>query len=320
MRILVTGGSGFIGSHLVSALVSRGHQTSIFDKAPSEMYPERVIQGDVRDLDALTAAVRGNEAVFHLAAEHRDDVRPPSLYEDVNVGGARNLVRACETTGCRKIVFTSSVAVYPLNAGCPSEETEANPFNDYGRSKLKAEGVFREFAVMNPDVTLVIVRPCVVFGEKNRGNVYNLLNQIQSGRFLMIGNGNNKKSLAYVGNVVLFLTKCLEFTPSIHLYNYADKPDMSTRKIVETARICLGQTGIMTKIRLPYGIGVLLGCVADVLSLALRKPLPVSLIRVRKFCADTSVSTDRLEKTGFERAFSLEEALLRTIKAEFQVS
>ena len=102
MKILGTGGSGFIGSRLVGQLLEHGHEPLIFD----------------------------HDAVFNLAAEHRDDVRPLSLYDEVNVGGARNLVRACEETGCKKIVFTSTVAVYPLsrrNAGYPSENTPPGP-------------------------------------------------------------------------------------------------------------------------------------------------------------------------------------------------
>ena len=143
MKILVTGGSGFIGSRLVSELIEKGHEPLIFDKEPSQIHPDHLVLGDIRNLDALTNALNGHDAVFHLAAEHRDDVWPVSLYEEVNVGGANNLIRACKKTGCKKIVFTSSVAVYPLNAGNPSEDTPTQPFNDYGRSKLRAEEVLK---------------------------------------------------------------------------------------------------------------------------------------------------------------------------------
>jgi GlcNAc-P-P-Und epimerase len=320
MKMLVTGGSGFIGTRLVSELIESGHEPVIFDKAPSDIHPGRVVLGDVRDLDALTDAIKGHDAVFNLAAEHRDDVRPLSLYDEVNIGGARNVVDACERTGCRRIVFTSSVAVYPLrggNAGYPSEDTPPEPFNNYGHSKLRAEEVFREFAAADETVNLTIVRPCVVFGERNRGNVYNLLKQLNSGRFLMVGDGSNKKSMAYVGNIVSFLGKCLDFGPGVRCYNYADKPDMSTREIVEIARKCFGRTGLISRVRVPYGIGITLGYAADGVGRVLQRPLPVSSIRVKKFCADTTVSAERLDKSGFERACSLEEALVRTIKSEF---
>ena len=317
MKILVTGGSGFIGSWLVSELLKQGHEPLIFDKEPSKLHPDRVIRGDVRDLKALTDAIQGQDAVFHLAAEHRDDVRPLFLYDEVNVGGARNVVRACQTCGCKKIIFTSSVAVYPLNFGNPSEDTPPAPFNEYGRSKLQAEKVFNEFTAEDQTVSMTTIRPCVVFGERNRGNVYNLLKQINSGNFVMVGQGNNKKSMAYVGNVVSFLVRCLQFGPGARLYNYADKPDMSTREIVQVTRECLGQRGFLNRIRLPYTIGIILGYMADGMARILGRPLPVSSIRVRKFCADTTVSAERLEKTGFTRPNSLRDALVRTIRSEF---
>ena len=178
--------------------------------------------------------------IIHLAGEHRDDVRPLSLYEEVNVGGAENVVAAARLSGCKRIIFTSSVAVYPLNVPSPTENNEPKPFNPYGESKLKAEEVFRRWAQETPGATLVIVRLCVVFGEGNRGNVYNLLSQIHRQRFLMVGRGLNRKSMAYVGNVSRFLAGCLAYPPGTHLLNYADKPDLSVVELVAIARRELG--------------------------------------------------------------------------------
>ena len=88
MNIIVTGGSGFIGTNLSSDLLKEGHNVTIYDKLISDTYPDLCIVGDVRDKEKLTHSMRGVDAVYHLAAEHRDDVRPVSLYHDVNVGGA----------------------------------------------------------------------------------------------------------------------------------------------------------------------------------------------------------------------------------------
>src|SRR6185437_10244182 len=93
-RIVVIGGSGFIGTHLVSRLVELGRDVGIFDKAPSAAHADLVRLGDVRDEAALSSVLAGADCIVNLAAEHRDDVRPESLYFDVNVGGAKNIVRA----------------------------------------------------------------------------------------------------------------------------------------------------------------------------------------------------------------------------------
>jgi len=232
MNILVTGGSGFIGTNLVSDLLKEGHKVTIYDKRKSETYPDLCIVGDVRDKEKLTRSMGGVDAAYHLAAEHRDDVRPVSLYHEVNVGGAENMVYALNKNGVNRLVFTSTVAVYGLNSGEPDEDSPVKPFNDYGKSKSKAETIFSKWADSDNTNCLITVRPTVIFGEKNRGNVYNLLNQIVDDRFTMVGNGKNKKSMGYVLNLSQFLTTLLGSTPGRHLFNYADKPDLNMEELV----------------------------------------------------------------------------------------
>ena len=122
MNILVTGGSGFIGTNLVKDLLKEGHNVTIYDKQKSDTYPDLCIVGDVRDIRKLTRSMHGVEVVYHLAAEHRDDVSPVSLYYEVNVGGAENIVSALEKNKIKKLIYTSTVAVYGLNSGKPNED------------------------------------------------------------------------------------------------------------------------------------------------------------------------------------------------------
>ncbi len=317
MKILVTGGSGFIGSRLVSELLAKGHVVRILDKIKSTKYPEICQIGDVRDPDAVDSAVRNTDLVYHLAAEHRDDVRPISLYYDVNVEGTRTVAEACSANGVSRLVFTSSVAVYGLNAGSPSEDTPANPFNDYGRSKLQGEDVLRQWAAEHPETSLTIVRPTVVFGEGNRGNVFNLVNQIVSGRFMMVGDGTNRKSMAYVGNVAAFLTFIGESGLSgIRILNYVDKPDLSMNELVGQVRTYLG-TSPASPFTIPYRIGMAGGACLDMLASLTGKSFPISRVRVAKFCADTTISVDVLKTTGFSPPYSLEKGMELFLTHEF---
>ena len=317
MRILVTGGSGFIGTRLVECLQAVGKSVVVYDKKVNDKHARITIQGDVRDAARLSRAMEGAEAVIHLAAEHRDDVTPVSLYDDVNVGGSANVVQAAQATGCRKIIFASSVAVYPLDVAGPTEESEPRPFNPYGESKYRAERGLIRWQGATPGAMLVVVRPCVVFGEGNRGNVYNLLNQIHRKHFIMVGRGRNRKSMAYVGNVAQFLVECLDKPAGFHLFNYADKPDLSVAELLRVANRSLDRNAAGIGVCLPYWAGLLAGWAFDGLAKVSGRKLPVSSIRVRKFCADTTVSTSRLESTGFRRPYSLEEALRRTVQKEF---
>lgn len=317
MNIMVTGGSGFIGTNLVSDLLEEGHNVSIYDKQKSDTYPDHCIIADIRDKEKLTRALRGYDIVYHLAAEHRDDVRPTSLYYDVNVGGAQNLLYALDKNSVTKLIFTSTVAVYGLNAGKPDEDSPLKPFNDYGKSKYKAEAVFNDWATMDNSRTLVIVRPTVVFGEKNRGNVYNLLSQIASGRFLMVGNGKNKKSMAYVRNVSKFLAFISKVFPGIYTYNYVDKPDLDMLELKNLVLKELGKKNSMN-FHLPYFIGLLGGHVFDLLAKITKKTFPISSIRIKKFCAETVISGKKIEELDFKVLFSIVDGLNRMIYSEFK--
>ncbi len=318
MNILVIGGSGFIGSRLCARLDKDGIRFSIFDKAQSPFFgDERCVIGDIRDSAALEKALDGIDVVVNLAAEHRDDVRPVSLYDEVNVQGARNLADACRLKNVNTIVFTSSVAVYGF---AKPDEDETGPiryFNDYGRTKWGAEEVYRAWRDEDPGArNLIILRPTVVFGERNRGNVYNLIKQIASRLFFMVGRGNNVKSMAYVENVAAFLEHCALNLKGLHVYNYIDKPDLSMNELVALVNRELGKE-TSTKLRAPYWLAYLGGLFFDAAALASGKKFAISSIRVKKFCATTQFKSIKIGNTGFSPPVSLAEGLRRTIRYEF---
>jgi nucleoside-diphosphate-sugar epimerase len=315
MNILITGGSGFIGTRLIENLLKEGHTIKIFDKHISKIYPELTIQGDVRDVKVLTEACKDIELIYNLAAEHADNVTPLSLYKDVNVDGAENLVVAAKENGIKNIIFTSSVAVYPLNAGDSDETSEPGPFNEYGVTKLAAEKVFKAWQEEDKDNSLFIVRPAAVFGETNRGNIYNLLKQIHSGKFVNIGKGNNRKSIGYVGNIAKFLATLATKKTTVDIYNYADKPDMTAKEMADYIQKELGRDNKIPTV--PYFVDLMGGYTFDILSKLTGKKFPVSSIRIKKFTADTSVNTNKLENSGFKRPYTLQEGFTRTIKNEF---
>ncbi len=315
--VLILGGSGFIGTRLVRRLNADGKfVTKIFDKAPSLEYPDLVISGDVRSFQQIRDAVPEGSVIVNLAAEHRDDVRPLSLYDEVNVSGARNVCAIAREKDVRTIVFTSSVAVYGFAEVGTDESGLIAPFNDYGRTKYEAEMVFRAWQEEAPQLrTLVIVRPTVVFGERNRGNVYNLLRQIASGRFVMVGDGENRKSLAYVENVAAFIVYSLGFQPGVHIYNFVDKPDFKMKRLVTEVNRMLGRSG-KTGFSLSFSLGFQIGKVFDFVATVTGRRFSISSIRIKKFCSN-SVYDTAVEKSGFIAPVPLEEALARTVRHEF---
>mgnify|MGYP000412539968 CR=1 FL=1 len=311
--INVIGGSGFVGSLLLQEI--KDAPVCNLDKKPSPFFNEITSLGDITKKEDLIFDKKILSVVL-LAAEHRDDVSPISLYYDVNVQGTKNVLKAMDKAGVKNLIFTSSVAVYGLNKTNPDENHIHDPFNHYGKSKWQAELAIKEWYDNDPSgKSITIIRPTVIFGERNRGNVYNLLKQIISGKFLMIGKGKNKKSMAYVGNIVALIKNRLEKSePGFHIFNYADKPDFSMTELTQLIEKKMNIK--LSKKRIPFWIGMLAGYGFDLISLLSRKNLIISSVRIKKFCATTQFDASKVHNL-FNAPYSLREGLDKTLDHEF---
>lgn len=317
-RICIIGGSGFIGGYLIDILKAHNNIINI-DKVNSIRHKDVTFkQCDIRDYKKLKQVIPSNtNFIILLAAEHRDDVTPTSLYYDVNVEGTHNVLKVMTEKHIENIIFTSSVSVYGLNKNNPDELSDTFPFNHYGKSKLEAERLLRRWFENDQNgKSLVILRPTVVFGPGNRGNVYNLLRQIATGKFVMVGKGNNKKSMAYVENVASFISHCIEMNyKKYHLFNYIDKPDITTKELVSEAEVAIGKKII--PFRIPYIIGFAVAKSLDIILGVLKKKNPLSAVRIKKFCATTQFDSSTIQVTGFTAPFTLEKGLQITIRSIF---
>jgi len=170
---LVTGGTGFVGAHLVRALMAKGRAVRCLVRKGSKatnldgLDVERV-EGDLRESDSLVRAVRGCERVFHCAADYRLGAPDPETLHRSNVEGTRNVLQAAKDAGVSKVVYTSSVGALGLTAdGTPASETTPvsrdSVVGAYKRSKFDAERVAEEFA--RGGLPVVIVNPSTPVGE-----------------------------------------------------------------------------------------------------------------------------------------------------------
>jgi nucleoside-diphosphate-sugar epimerase len=311
--IQVIGGSGFVGSFLLQEL--KGFNVSNLDKNTSPFFNKITRIADIREKEDLIFSKEVSSVVL-LAAEHRDDVSPTSLYYDVNAEGTRNVLEAMDKSGIKNLIFTSSVAIYGLNKDNPDENHDQDPFNHYGKSKWEAELLIKEwYENDSTNKSVTILRPTVIFGERNRGNVYNLLKQISSGKFIMIGKGENKKSMAYVGNIVALIKNILEKNEiGYNVFNYADKPDFSMTELTQLIEKKINIK--LPKQRIPFWIGMLVGYGFDLISLLSRKNLSVSSVRIKKFCATTQFDSSKVHDV-FKAPYSLREGLDKTLEHEF---
>jgi nucleoside-diphosphate-sugar epimerase len=313
-KVAIIGGSGFIGTRLVKRLSQRRDLTlRIIDIRESQHFPQWYQYGDVTQPESLLQALAGCDAVINLAAEHQDNVEPISRYYQVNVEGARHLCMAATELAIKQIIFTSSVAVYGFVDQETDEEGHFAPFNHYGKSKLEAEYVYEAWRHAREGNKLTIIRPTVVFGEGNRGNVYNLFHQIASGRFVMVGDGNNMKSMAYVENIAARLEYALDQQADYQISNYVDKPDFTMNQLIGVISTSLGRKN--KTIRIPYALGMCGAAVFDLASKISRRKFPISRVRVQKFCARTQFKTKVTH--NFVPPVDLNLAIEKTVKYEF---
>lgn len=316
MKVALIGGSGFVGTRLIDLLQQDSNEILNIDKNQSHFFSKITTIGDVRDREQLTKLLKDTDVVVLLAAEHRDDVTPITKYYDVNVAGMQNTLAAMKANHIKRIIFTSSVAVYGLNKENPNEEYPKDPFNHYGKSKWMAEMELEKWYKEHPDWNINILRPTVIFGERNRGNVYNLLKQISTGKFAMVGKGENRKSMAYVGNIVAFIKFLIDQkTIGYNVYNYIDKPDFTMNELVDHVGKVLKKHIPAT--HFPYWLGMAGGYCFDVLAWMIRKKMTVSSVRVKKFCATTQFDASKVNSSGFKAPYTLREGLAKTLEFEF---
>jgi nucleoside-diphosphate-sugar epimerase len=317
MRYLVTGGSGFVGRYLCERLAERGDAITILDLQPpaADAPPCRFVRGDVRDPAAVREALAGCDAVFHLAAAHHDVGIVRETYFAVNEGAARTLCAAMDEAGIADVCFYSSAAVYGAAPEPHDEDGPTDPVNPYGASKLAGEVVFRAWAALGGGRRALVVRPTITFGPRNFANMSSLIRQIHGGKFLPVGAGTNVKSLSYVENLVdatLFLWD-LPDRPAFDVYNWVEKPDMTSREIADAIYAALGRRAPGFSVPLPLALALALPF--DAVIRLTGRNLPISSMRVRKLAGDqTRFEADKVRAAGFTPRVDLAEGIARMVR------
>jgi nucleoside-diphosphate-sugar epimerase len=254
-RCLVTGGSGFIGSHLAATLASLGHDVTCLVRRTSRVdylstLPVRLAEGDCCDRGSLRTAVSGADYVFHLAGAITAADR--QAYFDINAGGTKNLVEACLewNPALRRLVHVSSIsAAGPSPHGRTlNEDDECRPVSDYGRSKLEAELVLRRVGKLLP---WVIVRPTNVFGPRQR-ELEESIGLLRMHLRPLVGRKDSRTSVIGVWDLVRALLLAAGSDRGIgRTYFVTDGSSRSWREITHAVAHAAGVRGISLPVLYP---------------------------------------------------------------------
>ncbi len=207
MKVLVTGGTGFTGSHLVRRLARNGDQVVCLDNQPGLFADELtrlgvdVRIGSVTDRERVRDCTAGVELVFHLAAAFRKINVPQSVYRDVNVEGTRIVMEEALRNGSRRVVYCSTQGVHGHVESPPGDEdSPIAPADYYQQTKYEGELVCRELA--DRGIEISIVRPTAIYGPGDPGRFLILYRLARKGRFLMFGDGKTTYHPVYIDNLV----------------------------------------------------------------------------------------------------------------------
>ena len=212
MRALVTGASGFTGGHLAEALVRRAWTVRALVREPARAAALAalgvdLVQGDLQDRAALSAATRDVDVVFHVAAVYRQAGVPRDVYRAINAVAVRELIEAAAANGVRRIVHCSTVGVHgDVESPPANEEAPLRPGDVYQATKLEGERLARE-AAQRTGIELVIVRPSGIYGPGDR-RLLKLFRGVARGRFPILGRGRIYYHLTYIDDLVDGLILC----------------------------------------------------------------------------------------------------------------
>jgi nucleoside-diphosphate-sugar epimerase len=316
VKYCITGGSGFIGRYFCERFAASGDEVVILDLVePTPDTPHaRFVKGDIRDPDACRDAIAGCDRLLHLAAAHHDFGIEHDTFFAVNEEGTRVLCEAMDGAGVRAACFYSTVAVYGDAPEPRTEETTPEPVTPYGQSKLAGEQVLQTWTEQGDGRRCVVIRPTVTFGPRNFANMYTLIDQIARRRFVLVGRGENIKSLSYVENIVdatLYLWG-KDDRAAFDVVNFIDKPDLCSLEIASEVYLGLGRR--VPKLHLPMWFVQMLALPFDIVIAVTGKNLPISSARVKKmFAAQTKFEADRLIESGYEPAVPLRDGIRRMV-------
>lgn len=320
MNYIIFGGSGFIGTHFIHLLKAECVKESdkIYDLDIVMPGEEGVVPGiveknegveyirlDVRKPFDFDFTPTPDDIIFNLAAVHRTPGHADYEYFETNIRGAENVTAFAEKHNIKKILFTSSIAPYGPGEDEKEETTLPTPESAYGISKLVAEKIHEKWQVQDKTRELTIVRPGIVYGKGEHGNMTRLYKGQKGHYFVYTGRKDTIKASIYVKELCLFFKYRMidnDF-PGCDLYNCTFEPAYNIQQICETMQKATGM-----KRHIPLIPGGLLMTAARILGPIGGKKVGIHPARVKKLMVSTNISGVKLSKSGYKFHYTLEES------------
>lgn len=311
-QFIIFGGCGFIGTHTANLLREKHPNAKIYiadllaDESKSAETNGAIVyqRVDVRNSIEMQGEFGKDTLIFNFAAIHRTPGHPDHAYFETNIRGAENVCDFARKRGINNIVFTSSIAPYGAAEDLKSEDTLPTPNTPYGISKLVAEKIHREWAAESADRRLSIVRPGIVFGTGEHGNMTRLYKGLKSHKFAYAGRKDTIKACIYVKDLARVMLAMAENEQAdrIQLHNCCYYPSFTIEQICKTM---LKATGMRRWI--PFIPRKPMMAAATVCGIFGGLGLGICPARVKKLMVSTNINGKKLSE-NYPLSYTLEEA------------
>jgi nucleoside-diphosphate-sugar epimerase len=316
MDILITGGNGLLGRHLIPALEEAGHRARVLvlpaeDASFLQARGTHVIRGDITEPDTLTGAVAGAEAVMHLAGL-MGVWRSVKGYHTVNVIGTENVCRAALAAGVGRVIHVSSWTVYGMALGMPArEDFLLKPFREpYAITKAAGDACVQRM-IVDEQLPAVIIRPGTFFGPTDRLHFKRMADRVAAGRAIIVGRGDNALPFVYVTDVVQGLLRALDREEAIgNAYNITTDQPLTQQQFLQAVADELGTSP--ARVHVPYRALYAAGYVAERIATATRsrRPPVVTRLGVKLFGTDNRQSIEKARRElGYEPRVAVREGI-----------
>ena len=320
MNILITGGTGFIGSRLALRCIDDGHKVRVFgqentdaEKANKKLVESEgaeVVLGSITDKEKLSDAVKRIDIVFHLAAAQHEANVPDQVFRDVNVAGTKNLLDLCVQAGVQRFVHGSTIGVYGSIEGEIDEQSPCNPDNIYGITKLEGEKLVLSYKDRFP---LVVIRISETYGPGDH-RLLKLFKMINKNSFFMIGQGKNLHQLIFVDDLITGFLRAAESEKALgEIILLVGKEPITTDDMVKTIADCLNAR--IPGIRAPLWSFLTLAWLIETTLKPLGIQPPLHRRRMDFFKKSFSFSTTKAsDLLGFTPKYSFEQGAEETAR------
>jgi len=312
---IIFGGSGYIGSNMVSFFLENNvfskyiicdiKEIQGFEKQSNVSYEKidvrQPINLELGDFD------KSNSWVFNFAAVHREPGHEYKEYFDTNISGAENVNKFASIADIQNIFFTSSIAPYGRSLDQRSEKSDLYPETAYGISKAMAELIHKEWLNQDANRRLVIVRPSVIFGPKDPGNVFRMIKSLKKGTFILPNGGNVIKGYGYIYGLLESIMFTISKSDKLITYNYAENPVVPLKAMVSIVKKELGYK--RPTLSLPIFVLVVLAYFLQIISKIFGKKTDIHPVRVKKAAFPTNIKPQYLIDNNFEFKYNFSNAL-----------